>query len=395
MKMGFHMTQLTVICANISGLLFNMNLSGIAVHHIRIIDELTASFCIPQHDYRSAANLVNAAGGRILNSISASYTIVLKSLLRRPALIFFSALILLMTIFLPTRLLFVRVTGNEHLTQQEILETASNCGIKFGAVRREIRSEQVKNRLLAELPDLKWVGVNTRGCVALISVQERGSIAKEPNISMVSSIVATCDGIIQSITVENGNPLCKVGQAVKRGQLLVSGYSDCGRCIYGTRANAEIYAQTKHTLSNFTLTNYHAREQKIDCKKKIGLIIGKKRINFYKGSGISDTTCVRMYMEYPLVIPGGFQLPVSFYVQKETSYASMQTVAAPLKAEAIMKHASVTYLDRQMIAGRIIQENHQIIEADGVAQMLSQYICEEMISQTRNEEIRKNYEQAD
>ena len=73
----------------------------------------------------------------------------------------------------------------------------------------------------------------------------------------------------------------------------------------------------------------------------------------------------------------------------------MQTVAAPLKSEAIMKHAAVTYLDSQMIAGRIIQENHQITEADGVAQMLSQYICEEMISQSRNEEIRNKYEQAD
>jgi hypothetical protein len=102
-----------------------------------------------------------------------------------------------------------------------------------------------------------------------------------------------------------------------------------------------------------------------------------------------------MYMEYPLVIPGGFHLPISFYVQKETSYASVQAVAVPLKAEAIMEQAALTYLNNQMIAGRIIQENHQIVETDGATQMLSQYICEEMISQTRNEEIRNNYEQTD
>ena len=102
-----------------------------------------------------------------------------------------------------------------------------------------------------------------------------------------------------------------------------------------------------------------------------------------------------MYMEYPLAIPGGFQLPVSFYIQKETSYATVQTATAPSKAETIMKHAALTYLDGQMIAGRILQENHQISEMDGAVQMLSQYICEEMISQTRNEEIRNNYEQAD
>lgn len=395
MKHGLQMTQVTVICANIADLLYDLSLYGITLHHIRMQDELTASFCIRQSHYQIVVTLVETSDGRITESVPASAALLVKNILSRPVLILGAVMILLLTLLIPTRILFLEVTGNEQLTRFEILEAASKCGLKFGTVRRDVRSESIKNHLLAELSGLKWVGVNTHGCVAIISVQERATVSIEQNMCMVSSIVASCDGVIRELTVKSGNPLCYVGQAVKRGQLLVSGYSDCGRCIYGTRADAEIYAQTKHTMSISSLPKTIKREHRLEFSKKIGLIIGKKRINFYKGSGISDATCVRMYMEYPLTLPGGFQLPISFCVQEETSYASVSTDADPVKSEAIMKTSALTYLHSQMVAGVVVQENYQVTEWDGAVHMLGLYTCDEMISQTRNEEIIINYEQTD
>ena len=395
MKHALQMTQVTVICANVTGLLYDLSLNGITLHHIRMQDELTASFFVRQSHYQLTVALIEASDGRIVESVPASVALLFKSMLRRPVMILGAAMILLLTLLIPTRLLFFEVTGNEQLTQLDILEAAAKCGLKFGAVRRNVRSENIKNHLLAELSELKWVGVNTCGCVAIISVQERATVSKDPDMCMVSSIVASCDGVIREMTVKNGNPQCHIGQAVKKGQLLVSGYSDCGRCIYGTRADAEIYAQTKHTLSISSLPKTVKRGHILELNKKFGLIIGKKRINFYKGSGISDATCVRMYMEYPLTLPGGFQLPVSFCVQEETSYASVSTDADPVKTEAIMKASALTYLHSQMVAGVVVQENYQVTEWDGAVHMLGQYTCDEMISQTRNEEIIINYEQTD
>ena len=58
---------------------------------------------------------------------------------------------------------------------RKILERAEYCGVHFGAKAGSVRSEQVKNRLLFEIPELRWAGVNTTGCTAVITVAERQS----------------------------------------------------------------------------------------------------------------------------------------------------------------------------------------------------------------------------
>ena len=95
-------------------------------------------------------------------------------------------------------------------------------------------------------------GVNTSGCVATVSVRERTDPEVTEQDSAVSNIVASRDGFIVSATVTRGNFLCRVGQSVKAGQVLISGYTDCGICIQATRAEGEIYAQTSRDFAAVT-----------------------------------------------------------------------------------------------------------------------------------------------
>ena len=77
-------------------------------------------------------------------------------------------LLLLLVCILPTRVLFMRVEGNESIPENLILEAAEDCGIRFGASRSAVRSEKVKNGILSRISELQWVGVNTKGCIAVI-----------------------------------------------------------------------------------------------------------------------------------------------------------------------------------------------------------------------------------
>ena len=393
MKASFQMSHMTVICANMSRLLFRLNWNGVTLHHLRRKDELTVSFCVRQGQYHLASRIVEQEGGKIESAIAASGYLLMKGFLRRPVLIFGILLLTFLTLFIPTRILFVTISGNERIPQRLILAVASECGVSFGVPRNEIRSEIIKNHLLSVLPELKWVGVNTSGCVAQISVRERAPTEVKQTEPMVSSLVASRDGVIREITVRSGKQICRVGQAVKRGQLLVSGYSDCGRCIYGTRADAEIFAQTKRSLSLSALTEGEQKENIKGVQRKYGLLIGKKRINFYKGSGIYDTTCVRMYTEYPLTLPGGFQLPVALTVQEEIDYDVTPVKADVQKLEPILDQFAQDYLESLMIAGKVEQGKYQLTEEEGALRLVGQYLCDEMIGQTRSEEIVNNYEQ--
>ena len=320
---------------------------------------------------------------------------MLLSLIRRPIMVLGIVLILLLSWYLPTRVLFITVEGNEGIPTNLILEKAAECGIAFGANRREVRSEKMKNNLLAALPELQWTGINTYGCTAVISVTEKTAPEEYVTNRGVSSIVADRDGIIYSCTVTSGNPVCVEGQAVRAGETLVSGYTDCGIRIQATRAEAEIYAQTMRQLTVKTPLDYTQKGDVYQVKEKYSLILGKKRINFSKDSGISPSGCDKMYLQYYCVLPGGFQLPISIVVERWCYRSTHSVTTASESPQLCTEDFAKAYLSQQMLSGKILGKFESGDVGDAVCTLTGRYICLEMIGRERSEEIIKHNGKSD
>ena len=362
------------------------NENGIVVTEVKKSDDLTISFEIQRRDYRKLSKLVRHRGCRLRIKKQKGVYWTFRRLLLRPVLVFGFMIIGLMTLYIPSRIAFVQVVGNQTIPDKMIIEAAAQCGIDFGASRRTIRSEKVKNALLAQLPQLQWLGVNTYGCTAVISVQEKTQSEAQESPLCISSIVASRDGVITDMTVSSGTPVCKNGQAVRAGQLLVSGYSDCGICIHGTQSQADIFANTQRNLEVLTPNNYRQRRETLSVSQKYSLIIGKKRINFYKGSGISATTCGKMYEEIVLTLPGGFQLPVAIATETWITTAVEDTILPETQTAEILKDFSEHYLSHQMVAGEIIHSSYDQTRYSEADRLLGTYMCREMIGRIRIEE---------
>ena len=168
---------------------------------------------------------------------------------RRIPFLVAAALLILAVLYAPTRVWFVEVEGNSTIPDRKILSAAEACGVKFWAKSGEIRSEQVKNQILNLIPELQWAGVNFSGGVAVVSVRER--LQDEPirERNSITNVVAARDGVIVSMSVLGGQSLCQVGQAVRAGELLVTGCVDLETHTQYTHADAEIYAMTQRTLT--------------------------------------------------------------------------------------------------------------------------------------------------
>ena len=390
---GFVAMQLTG--ADIPGLLERVTRKGITLFRIQQKDMFTVYIWLRRRDYQKLQDIALSQGAEVTIMKRAGIYWIWKSVIRRPIMIGGILLILLLSWFVPTRVLFITVEGNTTVPSNLILEKAANCGITFGASRREIRSEKMKNSLLEALPELEWTGINTYGCTAVISVQERFSQNELTDNRGVSSIVAERDGIIYSCTVTSGNPLCVEGQAVRAGETLVSGYTDCGIKIQATRSKAEIYAQTVRQLTVNTPMNYTQKGEAYKVEEKYSLIIGKKRINFSKDSGISPTGCDKMYLQYYCVLPGGFQLPISVAVERLEYY---QTINVTAVSEAVQVHAeefAQGYLLQQMLSGKILGKLENLFIGNSVYTLTGRYVCLEMIGRERSEEIIKHYGKSD
>ena len=381
------MAEVELTCADTGGAFEAINRQGLPVFQILQISDLTVRFLIYRRDYKALCDLCGGRGDslKLLGRRGLYWTV--GGLLRRPVLTAGMALLLCLVFYLPARVLFVRVEGNAAVPANRILEAAEESGICFGASRREVRSERVKNALLGAVPELQWAGVNTSGCVAVISVRERTLTEETKEEAFVSSIVAIRDGVITSCTVTGGTALCTVGQAVKEGQKLVSGYTDCGICIRAEAAEGEICAQTNRQLTVVSPSNIREVTGIGAGKQKYSLLIGKKRINLWKDSGISDTSCGRMYEEYYITLPGGFRLPFGWAVETDTVYETASAEIPQADAEGMLFAFAQGYLSQQMVAGRILQKQEAVTLLDGVYLLEGEYVCTEMIGKVQREQI--------
>jgi similar to stage IV sporulation protein len=382
------MIRVSLTSADPAGALYALNQGDLMVHHARIDpDEITLHILIKRQDLKKLRILANRKGYELKITGHIGIHWAVKRALGRPVLMTGIALLLFLTFFLPTRVLFFRVEGNDSVPTRLILEKCEEAGIYFGAPRREIRSEKVKNQLLASIDQLQWVGINTKGCVATITVRERSVVKMEAPPQGVSSIIADRDGVILSCTATSGSLQCRVGQQVQKGEVLISGYTDCGIAIRASAAQGEIIAQTNRFLEVLTLTDGLKFTEKAVITEKYALRIGKKRINFYKGSGISGTTCDKIYEENYMTLPGGFQLPVAVIKETWILREEEPLFVSEEESRQILRDFVTWYLPSQMRGGAVLDVSESVYFEDGYARLLGDYLCSEMIGQIRNEEI--------
>ena len=379
--------------ADPAGALTALRNAGICVLcTVRKEGDISITLTVKRADFRALKSLCTKRGYELSAVRREGRYWFFKHLLHRPVLVVGFVLLLLLTVYLPQRVLFICIEGNDQVPTRLILEKCEDFGVFLGANRREIRSEKLKNYLIEQIPQIQWVGINTAGCVATVSVKERErELEKNSGVTGVSSIVATRDGIVTECTVTRGKALCKVGQAVKAGQMLVSGYSDCGISILAQRAEAEIYAQTERQIRAVIDRNWTSKGESIASVRKYAVIIGKNRINFYKDSGISPSGCDRIYTQRSVILPGGWELPIFLVTETWIYYDSSNVAVTEQEAEAVLSQYAATYLKQQMVAGQIMSVTASVQEEGNALWLDGKYYCHEMIGQIKEEEIVSPY----
>ncbi len=364
---------------------------GIPLYDIRREDQLNASFSVSAGYRFRIVGILTPKGDHIEFHSAGILNAAMGWIKSRCILLIECIFLMFLTFYIPSKILFIQVEGNRNIPQRLILETVTQYGLHFGADRESVRSNEIKNCLLTEITELEWVGVTTNGCVATVKVKEKPSLQKENEPKhIVSSIISSFDGIIEEITVTEGTPLCKKGQAVRQGQVLISGYEDCGLVIKAGRAQGEVFAQTFRKISAITPLNGLRREGATVTERRNFLQIGKNIINFNKNSGISPPGCAKIYEEKYIMLPGGFQLPVAWITETVISYDMSCSACEDSEGEFIAS-AAEDYIQAQMVAGEILQKKAEHFWDEDVCIYTAQYLCREQIGKNRIEETLEHY----
>lgn len=175
---------------------------------------------------------------------------LLHRLLHRPGLV--AGGLCAVALLLVSRLFVwdVRVTGNSTMSASEIVEELKNNGFGVGSYLPDFSAGEVENRVLLSSDRLAWLSVRMQGTVAEVQVMERKAEGQEAEPKRPADLVARVDGQIEMLELYRGNAVVRAGQAVRRGELLVSGifeHENIG-CRF-TRAAGRVLARTEHTLT--------------------------------------------------------------------------------------------------------------------------------------------------
>lgn len=191
----------------------------------------------------------------------------------------------LITIFTLSKFIWnIEVIGNEKINDDKIIQIANENNLKIGKFKNKVDTKKIINKLRLERDDIAWIGIEIKGTNAIIKIVE--SIPK-PNIiddEEFCNIVATKDAIIKKISAQNGTPVVKEGEIVKKGTVLIAGWLE-GKYT-GTRyvhATGSVQGKVWYTQKERIYFKQQKKEQTGNVENKYSLNINNFKINFNKG----------------------------------------------------------------------------------------------------------------
>lgn len=216
-------------------------------------------------------------------------------------------IIVFICIFVLTRFIWnIEIIGNENISKEEIINLLEENEIKIGTPKNKIDEEELINKIRLERNDISWIGMDLVGTNLKVSISESDLAPEIDDPNEVCNIVADKDGEIAKIIVQNGTARVKVGDVVKKGDLLVEGIME-GKYtgIRGVPAKAEIYVKTffekeeKAALLQEKETKTGNKEKKIEIKfNKIKINFNKRLSKFEKYDTIIKKKKIRFFSNY-------------------------------------------------------------------------------------------------
>ena len=353
---------------------------GVAFWEIRQEDPLHCLCCVWLRD-RGRAEALAARRLCTVETVEERGLICLwRSLRRRPVLLLAMAAAIAACFLSQKVVLFITVEGERSLHEEEVLRALEEIGIRPGSAAGDIDQQLTKHRMLYLVPELSWLGANRTGFCLRAEVTERSTAEFETQPYAAANVVALRSGVLTEVTVFQGMRLCREGDTVREGQVLVSAFEDHGLFLRAVCANAEIYAQTWYSGTVVTPSVTAQKRYTGEEFREVWLIVGRKRIKICGNGSISLTECDKMVEVKELTLPKGYTLPVALEISTYRPYETVPVPVSPMAAEEQLLATWLQQCRQGMIAGSVQETISRVLEAGGVYVLHAESTCNEMIA---------------
>lgn len=184
-------------------------------------------------------------------------------------------LLLFFAIVFSTYIFRINITGNNRISDEEILKVLKKADVYVGKNRLFVDERKAGNLLRTEIYDIAWVGVEVKGTKINVKIVEKTLMEDEENENIQGNIVSNKSGIITKIIAENGTPRLLTGSYIEKGMVAIEGVIE-SELIGNVSVHAKGILRVKNTYTYEISEKYQIEEKKYTGKKLYGIGFGIK-----------------------------------------------------------------------------------------------------------------------
>lgn len=275
----------------------------------------------------------------------------------------------------------VRVEAEGLVDAISLKQALGECGLSVGTFIPHLDTDEVESKLLTSSGEVAWVSVNIKGTVAYVQVRPLLRPQAVDSAGATVNLVATQDGVIESVRLMAGDVVVKPGDVVRKGQLLIAGVRDIREDGFVlTEARGEVLARTTHTLTVEIPLSYEQKVYTDAPKAEKTLFFFGKAIKITKNAGIIPGSCDIIKKMENFSLFGGRALPISMETVQTRPYEITIQTLTPEEAEALAYEQLWQRLTLATSHGTLLSRRVVCEMTDEVCRLVCTYTCVENIA---------------
>ncbi len=279
----------------------------------------------------------------------------------------------------------IRIDGAIRVNEQKLRATFNECGLRVGAKLCDIDADVLENQILILSDDISWVSVNLSGNVASVEIRELDYAPKsEYGDALYSNVVASQEGVIVEFEDVRGEIVTEIGEAVCRGQLLISGITGGeGLPTRLTDAHGRVFAEVEERIEIKIPQKYIKKVTKSNVKTEKSLFFFENEIKFFSNSRNLPNFYDTINIEENFNTVNGKKLPFGIKTVKYVAYEEVELTRTRDEMLSLAYSELYHHLDLYYSDVEILSRSVSIAEEDSQTTLVCTLSCIKNIAQIR------------
>lgn len=267
----------------------------------------------------------------------------------------------------------IRISGNESLSREQVIHILEEQGFSLGCRYKDVDFHRFCNLVPLNNDQISWISVNMMGAVAEVQIIEtvKKPQKEEPKEGLFN-LVAEREGQIVRYELSAGRAMVSVGSTVKKGQLLVAGFSEKDAGLLPRVSAGRVYARVWLHEQLFIPFKQTKTVEKEGTVLKKSVFFSGKEIIFFKNSRFSEEKYVTIDDEY-LPTVWGIALPLPITVTYARPLEQIHFTIDEKEAEALAKKQ----LSEKMkgVSEELLFREYEVIKKDDGVLVICKALC--------------------